>query len=81
MIHFIYYIVVHMIYYILYNYNLILFFNNLEYFTKRDIVASLTYIHHMKKVDLLSPTFNNYNDFIYKNINMFRSNISTLVHR
>ncbi|CDO65023.1 conserved Plasmodium protein, unknown function [Plasmodium reichenowi] len=55
--------------------------DNKEYFTKRDIVASLTYIHHMKKVDLLSPTFNNYNDFIYKNINMFRSNISTLVHR
>ncbi|SOV23297.1 conserved Plasmodium protein, unknown function [Plasmodium sp. DRC-Itaito] len=55
--------------------------DNKECFTKRDIVASLTYIHHMKKVDLLSPTFNNYNDFIYKNINMFRSNISTLVHR
>ncbi|SBT77100.1 conserved Plasmodium protein, unknown function [Plasmodium ovale] len=55
--------------------------DNKEKFSKRDMVASLTYIHHMKKVDLLSPAFNSYNDFIFSNINIFRSNISTLVHR
>ncbi|CRH00088.1 conserved Plasmodium protein, unknown function [Plasmodium relictum] len=55
--------------------------DNKERFSKRDIIASLTYINHMKKVDLLSPTFNSYNDFIFNNINIFRSNISTLVHR
>ncbi|SBS85494.1 conserved Plasmodium protein, unknown function [Plasmodium malariae] len=55
--------------------------DNKEKFSKRDIIASLTYIHHMKKVDLLCPTFNCYNDFIFSNINIFRSNISTLVHR
>ncbi|CRG96268.1 conserved Plasmodium protein, unknown function [Plasmodium gallinaceum] len=55
--------------------------DNKEGFSKRDIIASLTYISHMKKVDLLSPTFNSYNNFIFSNINIFRSNISTLVHR
>nr|SPJ13541.1 conserved Plasmodium protein, unknown function [Plasmodium sp. DRC-Itaito] len=55
--------------------------DNKEQFSKRDIIASLTYIHHMKKVDLLSPIFNSYNDFICSNINIFRTNISTLVHR
>ncbi|CXI43668.1 conserved Plasmodium protein, unknown function [Plasmodium berghei] len=55
--------------------------DNKENFSKRDIIASLTYVHHMKKVDLLSPSFNAYNDFIFSNINIFRSNISTLIHR
>ncbi|VWU48271.1 conserved protein, unknown function [Hepatocystis sp. ex Piliocolobus tephrosceles] len=55
--------------------------DNKDKFNKRDIIASLTYIHHMKKVDLLSPAFNTYNDFIFNNISIFRSNISTLVHR
>ncbi|GAB66495.1 hypothetical protein PCYB_092800 [Plasmodium cynomolgi strain B] len=55
--------------------------DNKDQFSKRDIIASLTYIHHMKKVDLLSPVFNSYNDFICSNINIFRTNISTLVHR
>lgn len=55
--------------------------DNKNKFSKRDIIASLTYIHHLKKVDLLSPTFNSYNDFILNNINTFRSNISTLIHR
>lgn len=55
--------------------------DNKNKFSKRDIIASLTYIHHLKKVDLLSPTFNSYNGFILNNINSFRSNISTLIHR
>ncbi|GAW80988.1 conserved Plasmodium protein, unknown function [Plasmodium gonderi] len=55
--------------------------DNKEHFSKRDIIASLTYIHHMKRVDLLSPFFSSYNDFICSNISIFRTNISTLVHR